>query len=74
MRHPGADDASDAVDVDLLLAEGSADDLAAALAGKSTARGSALANVEIARAARKAGVMTMITEPVLPALLVALEG
>lgn len=71
---PGAGGEVDAVDVDLLLAEGSADDLAAALSGKSSARGSALANVEIARVARKAGVMTMITEPVLPALLVALEG
>lgn len=72
--HPGAGGEVDAVDVDLLLAEGSADDLAAALSGKSVARGSALANVEIARLARKAGVTTMITEPVLPALLVALEG
>ncbi|MEO0032531.1 MAG: hypothetical protein RIS94_2289 [Pseudomonadota bacterium] len=74
VRHPGEGSDADAVDVDLLLAEGSADDLAAALSGKTAARGSALANVEIARAARKAGVTTMITEPVLPALLVALEG
>lgn len=71
--HPGYG-GEDAVDVDLLLAEGSADDLAGALAGKASARGSALANVEIARAVRKAGVTTMITEPVLPALLVALEA
>ena len=73
VRHPGEDTPADAVDVDLLLAEGSVDDLAGALAGKAAARGSALATVEIARAARRAGVLTMITEPVLPALLVALE-
>ncbi|MFM2371138.1 MAG: hypothetical protein RIS85_860, partial [Pseudomonadota bacterium] len=71
--HPG-EGGADAVDVDLLLAEGSADELEAALAGKAAARGSALANVDIARLARRAGVTTMITEPVLPALLVSLEG
>ncbi|MCK9542998.1 MAG: pyruvate, phosphate dikinase [Novosphingobium sp.] len=69
-----ADAASDeAVDVDLLLAEGSPDDVEAALSGKAAARGSGLANAEIARRARRAGVTRMITEPVLPALLVALE-
>lgn len=73
VRHPGEGPPADAVDVDLLMAEGSVDDLAAALAGKTAARGSALANVEIARAACRAGVLMMITEPVLPALLVALE-
>lgn len=71
---PGEAEGTDAVDVDLLLADATPDDLAGALAGKTAARGSALANVEIARAVRKAGVTTMITEPVLPALLVSLEG
>jgi pyruvate, orthophosphate dikinase len=71
--HPAEGGATEAVDVDLLLAEGTAEDLAAALTGRTAARGSALANVDIARAARRAGVTTMITEPVLPALLVALE-
>lgn len=72
--HPGEADGTEALDVDLLLAEGTPDDLAAALSGKTTARGSALANADIARAACKAGVTTMITEPVLPALLVSLEA
>lgn len=72
--YPGEAEGTEALDVDLLLAEGSPDDLAAALSGKATARGSALANADIARAACKAGVTTMITEPVLPALLVSLEA
>jgi pyruvate,orthophosphate dikinase len=62
-----------AIDIDLLLAEGSIDELASALAGQSAARGAGLANVDVARAARRAGVTTFITEPILPALLVALE-
>ena len=66
--------AGEGVDVDLLLADGSLESLGDALAGKASVRGSGLANPEIARAARRAGVTTMITEPVLPALLVALEG
>lgn len=65
--------AADAVDVDLLLAEGTHEQLASALAGHAAARGSGLANAEIARIARRAGITRMITEPVLPALLVALE-
>ncbi|WP_202950094.1 pyruvate, phosphate dikinase [Sphingomonas sp. LH128] len=64
---------ADAVDVDLLLAEGTYEELASALAGHAAARGSGLANAEIARIARRAGITRMITEPVLPALLVALE-
>ncbi|EZP71238.1 Pyruvate phosphate dikinase [Novosphingobium resinovorum] len=64
---------ADAVDVDLLLAEGTHEQLASALAGHAAARGSGLANAEIARIARRAGITRMITEPVLPALLVALE-
>ena len=62
------------VDVDRLLAEGAPEAVEAALAGHRVAHGAGLANAEIARAARRAGVTTMITEPVLPALLVALEG
>jgi len=70
---PGDGVAADAVDVDLLLAEGTHEQLASALAGHAAARGSGLANAEIARIARRAGITRMITEPVLPALLVALE-
>lgn len=62
-----------AIDVDLLLADGSPEQVEAALGGHRAARGSGLANVDIARAARRAGVTTLITEPVLPALLVSLE-
>jgi pyruvate,orthophosphate dikinase len=44
-------------------------DLAAIFGGRSAVGGSALANPEIARAAKAAGVKTIVTEPVLPALL-----
>jgi pyruvate,orthophosphate dikinase len=67
----GTDDMG--IDVDLLLADGSPEEMEAALAGHAIAHGSGLGNPEIARAARRAGVTQMITEPVLPALLVALE-
>lgn len=73
VKRPAEAASEDAVDVDLLLANGSPDDLAPALAGKTAARGSGLAQADIARLARRAGVTTLITEPVLPALLVALE-
>ena len=69
-----AGDAVRGVDVDLLLAEGAPEEIEAALSGHAVAHGSGLANADIARAARRAGVTTMITEPVLPALLVALEN
>jgi pyruvate,orthophosphate dikinase len=70
----GPDDAAGGIDVDRVVAEGAIQDVAAALAGQTTARGSGLANPEIARIARRSGVTTMITDPVLPALLVALEA
>lgn len=70
---PGGAADAEAVDVDLLLADGSPEQVEAALGGYLVARGSGLANVDIARAARRAGVKTLITEPVLPALLVSLE-
>ena len=70
---PGEHPDESAIDVDLLLADGSPEQVEAALAGQTAARGSGLANVEIARIARRAGVTTLITEPVLPALLVSLE-
>lgn len=70
---PAENAVADAVDVDLLLAEGTHEQLATALAGHDAARGSGLANAEVARIARRAGIRRMITEPVLPALLVALE-
>lgn len=71
---PGEAPAEEGVDVDLLLSDGSLEGLGDALAGQASVRGSGLANPEIARAARRAGATTMITEPVLPALLVALEN
>ena len=71
---PGEAPAGEGVDVDLLLSDGSLEGLDSALAGQASVRGSGLANPEIARAARRAGATTMITEPVLPALLVALEN
>jgi len=71
---PGEAPAGEGVDVDLLLSDGSLEGLDRALAGQASVRGSGLANPEIARAARRAGATTMITEPVLPALLVALEN
>jgi hypothetical protein len=43
--------------------------LSAALQGSTAARGAALATPEIARAAARAGVTTLVTHPVLPALL-----
>jgi pyruvate,orthophosphate dikinase len=64
---------SEGVDVDVLLAEGTHEQLEAALAGQTSAHGSGLANAEIARIARRAGVRRIVTDPVLPALLVALE-
>ncbi len=71
---PGEAPAGEGVDVDLLLSAGSLEGLDSALAGQASVRGSGLANPEIVRAARRAGATTMITEPVLPALLVALEN
>lgn len=62
-------DESNAFDVDAFVAEHDADGLAAALVGRKVARGAALANPETARAARDAGVTTLIVEPVLPTLL-----
>jgi len=69
-----SDDAVAAIDVDRVLAEGALEDLASALAGHTAARGSGLANPEVARVARRCGVTTFLTEPVLPALLVGLEA
>ncbi|MCB2059990.1 MAG: pyruvate, phosphate dikinase, partial [Novosphingobium sp.] len=61
------------VDVDLVLANGAVEDLETALSGQDTAHGSGLANPEIARIARRCGVRTFVTQPVLPALLVGIE-
>lgn len=69
----GEEGAADAVDIDRVLADGVMEDIGAALAGQSAVRGRGLANPDVARAALRSGVTTMITEPVLPALLVALE-
>jgi pyruvate,orthophosphate dikinase len=69
-----ADGEDRGIDVDQLLADGAPEDIEAALTGHLIAHGSGLANPDIARAARRAGVTTLITEPVLPALLASLES
>lgn len=62
-----------AIDIDAALAEGDSAGFAARIGTAASVRGSALANPEVARAARRAGVTTIITEPRLPALLAMLE-
>ncbi len=61
------------VDVDAQLSGGETDTLPALLAGVDVARGLALSNPETARIAKAQGVRTIVTEPVLPALLAILE-
>ncbi len=56
-------------DVDRALAAGDAEGLADAIGGASVVRGHALAQDDIARIARDAGAVTIVTEPVLPVLL-----
>jgi pyruvate,orthophosphate dikinase len=63
-----------AVDIDAAIAAGGLDQLAPALAGAKAARGSALATPDVARAARDQGVTTIITDPILPALLTMIEA
>jgi pyruvate, orthophosphate dikinase len=70
----GSSDRDGGIDIDRVVADGAIEDVAAALAGHTTAHGSGLANPEIARIARRSGVTTMITDPVLPALLVGIEA
>ncbi len=62
----------DAVDIDVQWAGGEPDALPGLLHGAAAARGSALANPDNARLARAQGVRTIVTEPVLPALLAML--
>ena len=62
------------IDIDRVVGEGGTEALADALAGQSAAHGSGLSNPEIARIARRSGVTAMTTNPILPALLVALEN
>ena len=62
----------DGFDVDRALASGDAGGLAAAIGGASVVRGHALAQDDIALAARAAGATTIVTEPVLPVLLTML--
>jgi pyruvate,orthophosphate dikinase len=57
------------VDVDDKLPSGDREQLPALLAGVKAARGAVLADPEAARVAASAGVLTIVTEPVLPALL-----
>jgi len=58
-----------AVDIDERLGGGDTEALPELLKGVSVARGLALSSPDAARAARAQGVHTIITEPVLPALL-----
>jgi pyruvate,orthophosphate dikinase len=60
------------VDIDALWSGGEPDELPALLHGASAARGATLANPDTARIARAQGVQTIVTEPVLPALLALL--
>ncbi|WP_374414686.1 pyruvate, phosphate dikinase [Novosphingobium colocasiae] len=61
------------VDVDAQLSDGEADGLKSLLHGAVAAKGAALANPDTARLARAQGVRTIVTEPVLPALLAMIE-
>jgi pyruvate,orthophosphate dikinase len=72
LRPADAADIADAVDVDAIWSGGEPDALPGLLHGAAAARGSALANPETARLARAQGVRTIVTEPVLPALLAML--
>jgi pyruvate,orthophosphate dikinase len=62
----------DFVDIDERLSGGDGEVHPALFAGVDVARGLALANPDTARMARAQGVRTIVTEPVLPALLAVL--
>lgn len=62
------------VDVDALLPDGDVERLGDMLAGASAASGAMLANPAAARIAAAAGVRTIVTDPILPALLATLEA
>lgn len=64
--------AADALDVDAALADGDLSALPRILEGVAVARGRILADPETARLAAAEGVRTIVTEPVLPALLATL--
>lgn len=57
------------VDIDALLKGGEPEELTRLLSGVATARGTALADPVAARIAVDQGVQTIVTDPVLPALL-----
>lgn len=73
LRPADAAGVENAVDIDAQWAGGEPDALPGLLHGAAAARGSALANPDNARLARAQGVQTIVTEPVLPALLAMLE-
>jgi pyruvate,orthophosphate dikinase len=68
-----ADGAGDAMDVDGVLADGSVEDLAQAIVGRSAVKGRSLGNPEIVRCAAQAGASLFFTTPVLPAMLALME-
>ena len=70
--HEIGDRRSDYVDLDAQLTAVDNSSLAAVLKGMKTARGAILATPEAARQAAACGVKTIVTEPVLPALLAML--
>lgn len=61
------------VDIDEQLAGGDVDRLQDLIAGLDAVRGAIFANPETARLAARLGVRTIVTDPVLPALLATLE-
>jgi pyruvate,orthophosphate dikinase len=68
-----AEGAGAALDVDGVLAEGSVEELAQAVAGQTAVRGRSLGNPDVVRGAAKAGASRFFTTPVLPAMLALME-
>jgi pyruvate,orthophosphate dikinase len=74
LRPRDAGELSECVDLDAELASVESATLASSLKGKKAARGAILATPDAARQAAACGVKTIVTEPVLPALLAILSG
>ena len=67
------DGSETALDLDLVMADGSAQDVALAVAGHDAVRGRCLANPEIMRGAVQGGATRFFTTPGLPAMLTLME-
>jgi hypothetical protein len=72
LRPGNAGELSDCIDLDAELASVESATLAPLLKGKKAARGAILATPDAARQAAACGIKTMVTEPILPALLAIL--